>query len=65
MIETLEAEIDEQGLVRFAGPVRFTGKHRALVMVMPDTLPRTSEDTPEDWKRPPIDQPYRYLPSAS
>lgn len=65
MIQTLEAEIDEQGSVRFTRPVHLDGKHRVLVMVMPDALPGTSDDTPEDWNRPHIDQPYRYLPSAS
>jgi hypothetical protein len=65
MIQTLEAEIDEQGFVRFTCPVRLDRKHRVLVMVMPDALPVASEDVPDGWKHPSIDQPYRYLPSAS
>lgn len=65
MIQTLEAEIDEQGSVRFIRPVRLDGKHRVLVMVMPEALPGTGDDTPADWNRPHIDQPYRYLPSTS
>jgi hypothetical protein len=65
MIQTLEAEIDEQGSVRFTRPVHLDGKHRVLVMVMPDALPVASEDVPDGWNHPSIDQPYRYLPSSS
>ena len=38
---------------------------RVLVMVMPDEVTCPVEETREDWNRPYIDQPYRYLPSAS
>ena len=65
MIQTLEAEIDEQGSVRFNHPVHLDRKHRVLVMVMPDEVTCPVEETREDWNRPYIDQPYRYLPSAS
>ena len=65
MIQTLEAEIDETGSVRFNHPVHLDRKHRVLVMVMPDEVTCPVEETPEDWNRPHIDQPYRYLPSAS
>ena len=64
MIQTLEAEVDEQGMVRLARPVQFDRKHRVLVMVMPDEQPGR-EDEPRDWNQPYVDYPYRYLPSAS
>jgi len=65
MIQTLEAEVDEQGTVRLARPVHFDRKHRVLVMVMPDEELAGNEDPAEGWNQPYIDQPYRYLPSAS
>ena len=65
MIQTLEAEIDEQGSVRLTRPVHLDRKHRVLVMVLPYALPVASEDVPDGWNHPSIDQPYRYLPSAS
>ena len=64
MIQTLEAEVDEQGTVRLARPVNFDRKHRVLVMVMPSDEP-APDDEPRGWNQPYIDQPYRYLPSAS
>jgi hypothetical protein len=63
MIQTLEAEIDEKGSVRLARPAHFDRKHRVLVMVIPDQPCGEGDDTPDDWNRPYIDQPYRYLPS--
>ena len=65
MIQTLEAEIDEQGSVRLTRPARFDGKRRVLVMVMPDQPCSDDTDPSEDWNRPYVEQPYRYLPSAS
>ena len=65
MIQTFEAEIDEQGCVRFSRPVHLDRKHRVLVMVMPAELHGASEDAPDGWNRPYIDQPYHCLPSAS
>jgi hypothetical protein len=65
MIQTLEAEIDEQGAVRLAQPAHFDRKHRVLVMVIPDQPREESDDTPDDWKQPYVDHPYRYLPSLS
>ena len=65
MIQTLEAEVDERGTVRLAHPVSFDHKHRVLVMVIGDDAAKTEEDTETGWNRPHIDQPYRYLPSAS
>jgi cbb3-type cytochrome oxidase cytochrome c subunit len=65
MIQTLEAEVDERGTVRLAHPVSFDRKHRVLVMVIGDDAAKTEEDTETGWNRPYIDQPYRYLPSAS
>ena len=65
MIQTLEAEVDERGTVKLAHPVSFDRKHRVLVMVIGDDCREADEDTASDWNRPDVDQPYRYLPSAS
>ena len=65
MIQTLEAEIDEKGLVRLARPAHFDRKHRVLVMVIPDQPCGEGDDTPDDWNQPYVDQPYRYLSSLS
>jgi hypothetical protein len=65
MIQTLEAEVDEQGTVRLDHPVHFDRKHRVLVMVMPEEELAGNEDPAEGWNQPYIDQPYRYLPCAS
>ena len=65
MIQTLEAEIDEQGAVRLARPAHFDRKHRVLVMVIPDQPRDEGDDTPDDWNQPCIDHPYRHLPSLS
>jgi hypothetical protein len=64
MIQTLEAEVDERGKVKLAHPVSFDRKHRVLVMVIGDDATETGDDE-SGWNRPYIDQPYRYLPSAS
>jgi hypothetical protein len=64
MIQTLEAVVDERGTVRLARPVKFDRKHRVLVMVMPPAEP-LSDDEPGGWNQPYIEQPYRYLPSAT
>ena len=65
MIQTLEAEIDEQGAVRLTRPAHFDRKCRVLVMVIPDQPCGEGDDTPDDWNQPYVDQPYRYLPSLS
>jgi len=65
MIQTLEAEVDEKGTVRLAHPVKFDRKHRVLVMVIGDDGAEAGDDSESDWNRPYVDQPYRYLPSAS
>lgn len=65
MIQTLEAEVDEQGTVRLTRPVHFNRKHRVLVMVMPDEPAPVTEEPEENWRHPYIDHPYRYLPSNS
>ena len=65
MIQTLEAEVDERGTVKLAHPVSFDRKHRVLVMVIGDDRRDSDEDSASGWNRPYIDQPYRYLPSAS
>jgi hypothetical protein len=65
MIQTLEAEIDEQGSVHFAQPVRLEGKHRVLVMIMPVEARGAGQEAPEGWDHPYVEQQYRYLPSSS
>jgi hypothetical protein len=65
MIQTLEAEVDEQGTVRLTRPVNFARKHRVLVMVMPEQDIQDSGETDDTWHQPYIDQPYRHLPSLS
>ena len=65
MIQTLEAEIDEKGAVRLAQPAHFNRKHRVLVMVISDQPCGEGDETPDGWNQPYVDQPYRYLPSAS
>ena len=65
MIQTLEAEIDEQGAVRLTRPAHFDRKCRVLVMVMPDQTCSEGYDASDDWNQPYVDQPYRYLPSLS
>jgi hypothetical protein len=65
MIQTLEAEIDEQGAVRLTRPAHFDRKCRVLVMVMPDQTCSEGDDASDDWNQPYVDQPYRYLPSLS
>ena len=65
MIQTLEAEVDERGTVKLAHPVSFDRKHRVLVMVIGDDRREADEDSESGWNRPYVDQPYRYLPSAS
>lgn len=62
MIQTIEAEIDETGSVRFNHPVHLDRKHRVLVMVMPDEPAGTTEDTSGGWDRPYVEHPYRALP---
>jgi hypothetical protein len=63
MIQTLEAEVDEQGNVRLARPVHFDRRRRVLVMVMAeDSLP-TADESDEPWNYQSIDLPYRYLPT--
>jgi hypothetical protein len=63
MIQTLEAEVDEQGNVRLARPVHFDRRRRVLVMVMPeDSLP-VADESDEEWNYQSLDLPYRYLPS--
>ena len=52
-------------MVKLAHPVSFDRKHRVLVMVIGDDCREADEDTASDWNRPYVDQPYRYLPSAS
>jgi hypothetical protein len=65
MIQTLEAEVDEQGTVRLTRPVHFARKHRVLVMVMPEQDIQDNDETDDSWHQPHIDQPYRHLPSLS
>ena len=65
MIQTLQAEVDERGTVRLAHPVKFDRKHRVLVMVIGEDVRDAEDEATSDWNHPYVDQPYRYLPSAS
>lgn len=69
MIRTLEAVIDENGVVRLGEPVHWGEAHRALVTIL-DEQPETGiSDTAilsekvlaEDWDRPEEDQAWSHL----
>jgi hypothetical protein len=72
MIETLEAEIDENGLVTLSKPVRFDRSRRALVMVMPaepsvdagECALLAEAALAEGWDNPDEDMAWRHLQSA-
>ena len=72
MIQTLEAIIDEHGVVRLLESVRLPGVRRALVTVL-DSEPTTnlvetvllSESAlAEDWNRPEEDEAWDHLKQA-
>jgi hypothetical protein len=72
MIQTIEAVIDEQGLVRLLGSIQLPAARRALVTIL-DEAPATIVDETailseaalaEDWNRPEEDAAWSHLQSA-
>ncbi len=68
MIQTVEAIIDEQGLVRLVEPVKISGTHRALVTILDeppeqiDETARLSEKSlAEDWLKDEEDQAWAHF----
>ncbi len=67
MIRTLEATIDERGVVSLQEAVALTGPHRALVTILEDTphpnaTALLSEAAlAEDWNRPEEDAAWSHL----
>jgi hypothetical protein len=68
MIRTIEAIIDENGVVHLLEPVRVSGRCRALVTILEE--PPASDIEPallaeaalaQDWNRPEEDEAWSYL----
>jgi hypothetical protein len=72
VIQTLEAQIDENGSVKLVHPVRFDRSHRALVMVMPENPVHVAGECAllseaalaEDWNTPEEDEAWSHLQQA-
>lgn len=70
MIRTVEAIIDEQGVVRLQEAVALSSPHRALVTILeeePDahaTALLSEAALAEDWNRPEEDAAWSHLQSA-
>jgi hypothetical protein len=72
MIQTLEAEIDEHGLVKLAKPVQLDRRRRALVMIMPEEAATgagecallSEASLAEDWDKPEEDAAWKHLQPA-
>jgi hypothetical protein len=67
MLKTVEATIDDQGVVRLSEPVKLNGSRRALVTILdeavePDDVTALSEAAlAEDWSRPEEDDAWSHL----
>lgn len=67
MLKTVEAIIDEQGVVRLLEPVRLSSTHRALVTILDDasepheTALLSEMALAEDWNRPEEDAAWAHL----
>ena len=68
MIQTIEAIIDENGVVRLLEPVRFDRQRRALVTILSDEPADGHEGAllseaalAEDWNRPEEDAAWSHL----
>jgi hypothetical protein len=68
MFRTVEAVINERGVVKLLEPIRLPTSSRALVTILdgeagPDReeIARMSEDSLSDWKRPEEDEAWEYL----
>ena len=71
MIQTVEAVVDETGVVRLLEPVHLDRRHRALVTILADELPEKREisllsepSLAEDWNRPEEDEAWSHLQKA-
>ena len=70
MIRTVEATIDEQGIVLLQEAIVLTGHHRALVTILeeephPNATALLSEAAlAEDWNRPEEDAAWSHLQPA-
>ena len=71
-MRTVEAIIDEEGVVHFVEPVGITGIHRALVIIFDDdplsypceTAQLSEKTLAEDWDNPGEDDAWKHLQQA-
>jgi hypothetical protein len=68
MFRTIEAVIDEQGIVKLLEPIQLSTSRRALVTILDqdaeiqgDEPARLSEGALSDWNRPEEDEAWAYL----
>ena len=69
MLRTIEAVIDEQGIVRLLEPIRLPAERRALVTILeyepviniPETALLSEPALAEDWNRPEEDAAWSHL----
>ena len=72
IMRTVEAIIDEEGVVHFVEPVGITGIHRALVTIFDDdrlshpceTAQLSEKVLAEDWDNPGEDDAWKHLQQA-
>lgn len=72
MLQTIEAIIDEQGVVKLLEPVQFSRTRRALVTILEDEPIEAVAETAllsevaltEDWNRPEEDEAWSHLQQA-
>jgi hypothetical protein len=71
MFRTVEAVIDEHGIVRLLEPIQLPIASRALVTILDqgvaphrDETARLSEASLSDWNRPEEDEAWAYLQQA-
>ncbi len=71
MIHTVEATVDERGIVQLLEPVHLDRPHRALVTILEDEPAATQETAllseaslAQDWNRPEEDAAWSHLQQA-
>ena len=71
MIQTVEAIVDENGVVRLLEQVHLDHSHRALVTILSEAPPIDSETAlmseaalARDWNRPEEEQAWKHLQQA-
>lgn len=71
MIQTVEAIVDESGVVRLLEPVHLDRRHRALVTILSDESSDSFETAmlsepalAQDWNRPEEDEAWSHLQKA-